>query len=211
MNDSPWGFAAGAAIGCVIGLAALVARLDPAAAASAANAGGVVNWVVVNLGHSFWLFAIVIVLFLLNLHQLHRLLERDPHSERVIELDSLTDVWMHLFIGIGVIWTAVGMRGALQAALGDPADALTDSAGNVLRKLVDGGILLALTTTIVGGIGGYLMRLIKTLLVGNRLQAVFEASNRADVRELIEATERIEARLEMPVAPAPVEPARAAS
>ena len=96
----------------------------------------------------------------------------------------------------GVIWTAVGMRSALQSALGDPDGALTDTASNVLRKLVDGGILLALTTTIVGGVGGYLMRLGKTVLVGAGLQDFYEETNRREMRELITATERIEAHLD---------------
>ena len=108
---------------------------------------------------------------------------------------AMTNVCANLFVGIGVIWTAVGMRSALQAALGDPGAALVDTAGSVLQKLVDGGILLALTTTIVGGVGGYLMRLGKTMVVGAPLQEYYDRANRYEVRELVRATERIEARL----------------
>ena len=75
------------------------------------------------------------------------------------------------------------------------AGGVVDSADTVLRKLVDGGILLALTTTIVGGVGGYLMRLGKTVLLGSRLQALFEQQQRSDVQALVAATERIESRL----------------
>ena len=89
------------------------------------------------------------------------------------------------------------MRSALQAALGDPGQALVDTAGSVLQKLVDGGILLALTTTIVGGVGGYLMRLAKTMLVGASLQDYYDQVSRFDTRELVRSTQRIEARLEM--------------
>jgi len=139
------------------------------------EAQGLTEWIALNLGHSFWFFALVLALYLMNLQQLSRLLRTDPHSHRVTELDQLSDVWMHLFVGIGVIWTAVGMRSALQAALGD--------------------ILLALTTTIVGGVGGYLMRLGKTVLLGSRLHALFEQQQRADVQALVAATERIESRM----------------
>ena len=83
----------------------------------------------------------------------------------------------------------------IQAALGDPSEALVDNAGSVLQKLVDGGILLALTTTIVGGVGSYLMRLGKAMAVGARLNAFYEAHNRRDMGELIEVTRRLESTL----------------
>ena len=85
------------------------------------------------------------------------------------------------------------MRSALQAALGDPGEALADTAGSVLQKLVDGGILLALTTTIVGGVGSYLMRLGKTMAVGARLNAFYDANNRRELNELVLVTRRLEA------------------
>ncbi len=163
--------------------------------AAAERSAGVWSWITLNLGHSFWLFAIVLALFAVNVVQLHGLLGSEPTNKRVTQLDQLTDVWMHLFVGIGVVWTAVGMRSALQAALGEGAGSTADSADTVLRKLVDGGILLALTTTIVGGIGGYLMRLIKTLVLGARLQHLFEQQQRGDVQALLAATQRIESRM----------------
>jgi hypothetical protein len=39
---------------------------------------------------------------------------------------------------------------------------------------VDGGILTALTTTIVGGIGGYMMRVIKSSYLGTKLSRYYE-------------------------------------
>jgi hypothetical protein len=44
----------------------------------------------------------------------------------------------------------------------------------ILSRLVDGGILTALTTTIVGGVGGYLMRVIKSSWLGTRLNRYYE-------------------------------------
>ena len=213
-SPGPWGFTAGLCVGSLLTLAALgigTPEQAPGGADWVVADGSLWNWIALNLGHSFWFFALVLVLYLLNLQQLNQLLISDPHSRRVTELDQLTDVWMHLFVGIGVIWTAVGMRSALQAALGDGSGgaSVVDSADTVLRKLVDGGILLALTTTIVGGVGGYLMRLFKTVLVGSRLQRLFEAQQREDVQALIAATERIESRLIAPASEATPERAPA--
>lgn len=161
-------------------------------------------WIELNLGHSVWPFAAVIGLFVWQLMRLQNHLSNVPAApsdqqvKDISRLDQLLDVWIQLFIGIGVIWTAVGMRSALQSALGDPDNALTDTAGNVLRDLVDGGILLALSTTIVGAVGGYVMRLIKTISVGAALQAFFAAQDNRQVLALREAAERIEARLQQP-------------
>ena len=198
---SPWGVGSGLVVGALLTLAALgigVPSVETGVSGDALESQGIMQWVALNLGHSFWFFSLVFALYLMNLQQLSRLLRTDPQSLRVTELDQLSDVWMHLFVGIGVIWTAVGMRSALQAALGDAGAAgagVVDSADTVLRKLVDGGILLALTTTIVGGVGGYLMRLGKTVLLGSRLQALFEQQQRSDVQALVAATERIESRM----------------
>lgn len=193
-----WGFGWGTGTGIVLTLVALLiaAPPDPGAVSSRLTLGA---WIDANLGHSIWLFALILTVFIMNITRLNRLLEdaHDPESRpgftEVVELDQFLDVWIHLFVGIGVIWTAVGMRSALQAALGDPGEALVDSAGSVLQKLVDGGILLALTTTIVGGVGSYLMRLGKAMTVGARLNAFYEANNRRDMYELIEVTRRLEA------------------
>jgi len=190
-----WGFGAGAGIGVMLALLALllVAPPEVPAESSRATLGA---WLALNLGHSVWLFGIVLTLYLMNLFRLRQLLEQDAALNEVVELDQLLDVWINLFVGIGVIWTAVGMRSALQSALGDPGEALVDSAGSVLQKLVDGGILLALTTTIVGGMGGYLMRLAKTMLTGARLHTFYTERHRQDLKDLIESTHRIERQLD---------------
>ena len=68
-------------------------------------------------------------------------------------------------------------------------------AFEMLRRLVDGGILIALSTTIFGGIGGYLMRVVKTLSVGAALRRYYGQVMMAPTRELAAAVQRIEARL----------------
>jgi len=196
-RSGTWGFAWGTGTGIVLTLIALLIVAPPGADFVSSRAT-LSSWIDANLGHSVWLFALTLTLYLMNLSRLNRLLATDPTADGsgftdVVELDQLLDVWIHLFVGIGVIWTAVGMRSALQAALADPGEAFTDTAGSVLQKLVDGGILLALTTTIVGGVGSYLMRLGKTMAVGARLNAFYDANNRRELNELVLATRRLEA------------------
>lgn len=197
VKSRAWGFGWGAGTGAVVTLMALAAvdpGVDPGATSAARASAS--HWLESNLGHSVWLFAVVLTVYVFNLRRLNEILQDKPDFKQVVELDQLSDVWTHLFVGIGVIWTAVGMRSALQAALGDPGEALVDTAGSVLQKLVDGGILLALTTTIVGGVGGYLMRLAKTMIAGAALQDYYDALARRDSRELLRSAQRIEARLE---------------
>ena len=155
----------------------------------------VAHWISVNLGYSVWLFAAVSVAFAAQLIHLSDLLKQSPPPQKISALDQMLDVWTQLFIGIGVIWTAVGMRSALQSALGDPAAALADDADDVLRRLVDGGILLALSTTIVGAVGGYIMRLLKTLSVGADLQAFYALQDSRSVQDLVATAQRIEQQL----------------
>ena len=94
-----------------------------------------------------------------------------------------------------MIWTAIGMRSALIFALGEPDSAVQDGAFAVLQRLVDGGILLALSTTIFGGIGGYLMRVYKSIALGARLQQRYDAAARVDTVSMRDALQRIESRL----------------
>lgn len=185
------GFLAGIGVGGAAAVA-VVGLADPVAAG---------DWVVRNLGHSVWAFGAVLVFWIRGLLRLEGRLAVPADAEEeagrvVMQLDQLTDVWISVFIGIGVIWTAIGMRGALQATLGDPDAALQGSAGSVLASLVDGGILLALTTTIVGAVGGYLMRLIKTLWLGPALHRFHEGRQGREVRALLDAVRRIETRIE---------------
>ena len=196
MKPSSWGFGWGAGTGVTLALLALLIAEPASVSTAVSSRESLGSWLNANLGHSIWLFTIVFILYVINLRRLNKLIKTDSQLRDVVELDQLLDVWIHLFVGIGVIWTAVGMRSALQSALGDPGGALTDTASNVLRKLVDGGILLALTTTIVGGVGGYLMRLGKTILVGAGLQDFYEEMNRREMRQLISTAERIESRLD---------------
>jgi hypothetical protein len=133
------------------------------------------EWSQRNLGLSILPFGITLGLYIHSLRSLQQRLEDQRPLDEISQLEHLNDVWTSLFFGIGVIWTAIGMRSALLYALGDPGVAAQDGAYAVLQRLVEGGILTALTTTIVGGIGGYLMRVIKSSLLGTRLSRYYEA------------------------------------
>lgn len=132
------------------------------------------EWSRRNLGLSVLPFGITLGLYIHSLRSMHQRLDDNPPLEKISQLEHLNDVWTSLFFGIGVIWTAIGMRSALLHALGDPGVATQAGATAVLQRLVEGGILTALTTTIVGGVGGYLMRVIKSSLLGTRLSRFYE-------------------------------------
>ena len=154
------------------------------------------EWSRRNLGLSILPFGITLGLYIHSLRTLQQRLDDNRPQDEISQLEHLNDVWTSLFFGIGVIWTAIGMRSALLYALGDPGVATQAGAYAVLQRLVEGGILTALTTTIVGGIGGYLMRVIKRSLLGTRLSRYYEAqeqhhANRvetllSDIRESID-------------------------
>jgi len=153
------------------------------------------EWAYVNLGSSIPVFAILLLAYFVSLHRLHAQLDGDAKTNRIVQLDHLTDIWTTLFFGTGVIWTAIGMRGALIFALGDPESTVTEGAFAILERMVNGGILLALSTTIFGGAGGYLMRVYKTLTLGAKLQQHYDRAARADTSEMRDSLYRIERRL----------------
>ncbi len=152
-------------------------------------------WTYTNLGSSIPVFAILLLAFFFSLKRLRSHLENDRPINEVVQLDHLTDIWTTLFFGTGVIWTAIGMRSALLYALGDPDSTIQQGAFVVLERMVDGGILLALSTTIFGGIGGYLMRVFKSISLGASLQRHYDRAARADTSIMRESLQRIEQHL----------------
>ena len=112
------------------------------------------DWALANLGMSIPVFAAILVAYVVSLRRLRARLDSERPIDEIVQLDHLTDMWTTLFFGTGVIWTAIGMRSALLFALGDPDSTIQQGAFAVLQRMVDGGILLALSTTIFGGVGG---------------------------------------------------------
>ncbi len=159
------------------------------------NLGEWLEWTYLNLGSSIPVFAVLLLAFFASLRRLRSHLENDRPINEIVQLDHLTDTWTALFFGTGVIWTAIGMRSALIYALGDPDVTIEQGAFAVLEKMVDGGILLALSTTIFGGIGGYLMRVFKSVTLGAALQQQYDRAARADTSQMRESLLRIERHL----------------
>lgn len=153
------------------------------------------DWAYANLGMSIPVFAAILMAYLISLQRLRSRLEQDRPVDEIVQLDHLTDIWTTLFFGTGVIWTAIGMRSALIFALGDPDATIQQGAFAVLQKMVDGGILLALSTTIFGGIGGYLMRVYKSVVLGTSLQQRYDRAARVDTSCMRQSLQRIEKHL----------------
>ena len=154
------------------------------------------EWAYVNLGSSIPVFAFLLLAFFFSLKQLRSHLDNERPVNQVVQLDHLTDIWTTLFFGTGVIWTAIGMRSALIFALGDPDTSIQQGAFAMLERMVDGGILLALSTTIFGGIGGYMMRVYKAVTLGALLQRHYDRAARVDTSEMRNSLQRIEQHLD---------------
>ena len=169
--------------------------LDEPLFSDTSAAGDWVSWAYTNLGSSIPVFAVLIIAFFITLGRLRKYLDQDRPVNQVVQLDHLADIWTTLFFGTGVIWTAIGMRSALIYALGDRDLAVSQGAFAMLERMIDGGILLALSTTIFGGVGGYLMRVYKTVALGAELQHCYDRAARADTSEMRECLHRIEAHL----------------
>ncbi len=152
-------------------------------------------WTYTNLGSSMPVFAILLLVFFFSLRRLRSYLDDERPINEIVQLDHLTDIWTTLFFGTGVIWTAIGMRSARLYAWGDAESTIQQGAFAVLERMVDGGILLALSTTIFGGIGGYLMRLFKTISLGAALQHHYDRAARVDTSIMRESLQRIEQHL----------------
>jgi hypothetical protein len=89
------------------------------------------------------------------------------------------------------------MRGALLEGLGDlnAQTAAELGAFSILQRLVDGGILLALSTTIFGAVGGYLLRLVKSLAVGTQVKAFYNRIAEQQAECVNSTLQSIDARL----------------
>lgn len=175
------GLTVGALGALAVGLAAIyffnMTNLVAISIISAPDIQDVLTWAYENLRLSVIPFTLTLALYSHALTKLRGHLKGDAASpEKVAQAEHLVDIWINIFFGIGVIWTAIGMRSALLGALGDldAATAAREGAFSILQRLVDGGILLALSTTIFGAMGGYVMRLIKALWVGKMLQVHYK-------------------------------------
>ena len=158
----------------------------------------VLRWTYENLRLSIIPFGLTLIFYIGSLCRLKRFLANPGVSvEKIAQLDHLVDIWINLFFGIGVIWTAIGMRGALLEGLGDlnSQSAAKLGAFSILQRLVDGGILLALSTTIFGAVGGYLLRLGKSMAVGTQVKAYYNRLAQQQTDCVNSTLQSIDARL----------------
>jgi len=158
---------------------------------------GLWNWIYNNLKESIFVFAVVLALWISKLLQLKKSLLQKGSLTKVNYIEHMLDIYAGLFFGIGVVFTAIGMRSALLQALGnlDAVTAAEQGAFIILQRLVDGGILLALSTTIVGGIGGYLMRMTKSIWLGSSLVHYYMSHREANSNLLLERISSIESHV----------------
>jgi hypothetical protein len=206
-----WPFIRGLAAGIVsASLLIYLLNLSGLVVVSSGNHASVVemlNWCYGNLGLSLIPFAVTGLMYVLYLRKLGRLLDSEaPSADHISDVEEKVDLLMNIFFGIGVIWTAIGMRNALLSALGnmDAEVAAQKGAFYILTQLIDGGILVALSTTIFGGIGGYCMRLIKSWVVGARLSAYSERQYSQEKADLAQRLDRIILLLENNHHPTPL-------
>lgn len=115
-------------------------------------------------------FGLLFLLYLGLMARMQHLVHADqPVLHKLTFTDRMLNAVISAFFGVGVIWTAIGMETALLHALrgvsANGAESLT--AWDLLDGLVNGGLLLALSTTVFGGVCGYGLRLLKIMLLGS--------------------------------------------
>jgi len=116
-------------------------------------------------------FSCLLLVYIFLIRRMRRYIkwDNDVYAADLLYYDRLLNITISTFFGVGVIWTAIGMETALVHALssvgsGQKAESLT--AWDLLDRLVNGGLLLALSTTVFGGFCGYLLRLGKIVCIG---------------------------------------------
>ena len=160
------------------------------------------NLIMGFLGYSIPFFVLILFGYSLFTLFLKRSLERfqiDPEEiENIRFYNGGIDIFVTLFFAIGVLFTAWGLQNALVAAIGGVSKAEAGQLGawGILKRLVDNGILIALWTTIVGGAGGYLMRLFKYIYFAKPLARVSSQTQEAEKTEFFAALEAIRLQVE---------------
>ena len=118
-------------------------------------------------------FGILFILYGWLIVRMRCLLDQnDTELSKLSFYDRLLNTTISTFFGVGVIWTAIGMETALMQALegvkADGGSLAAAGAYGLLERLVNGGLLLALSTTVFGGFCGYMLRMLKIILLGDK-------------------------------------------
>ena len=124
VNGFPGGFITGAVGALFLGIVLLYGlNMSEVLAISVLDVPSiqrVLSWAYENLRLSVIPFFLTLILYAGALWRLkHYLRDHGTSVEKIAQADHLVDIWINLFFGIGVIWTAIGMRGALLEGLGN--------------------------------------------------------------------------------------------
>jgi len=160
------------------------------------------NTITGYLGYSILFFIPVLLgyvfFFVLLRTGLSRYETDQGQMEEVRFYNSGMEIFITLFFAIGVLFTAWGLQNALVSALGgvSKVEAGRIGAWGILKRLVDNGILIALWTTIVGGAGGYAMRLVKFMFLGRKLNRFSSFNQEREKTFFFETLATIQAHVE---------------
>ena len=150
---------------------------------------------IAELGGSIYFFSGNIILYAVACLMLSQTLSRKSADYHEINFwNTAANLSVSLFFGIGVLYTAVGMQRAFHLALGNINQDMATSMGpwGVLERLVNGGLLMALITTIVGGALGYTLRLVKFMVFGKKLIIIKNEHDNLNSLRIIEQLSVIE-------------------
>ena len=144
------------------------------------------------LGTSVIFFFLDLCLFFYSLGQIRKSLDKKD-VENSSYWYRMNDLSINIFLGIGVIYTAIGMQSGLMASLGNLTQETAKDIGawGILNRMVRGGIIMALSTTIVGGVGGYIMRLLRHLTLGRLIEKARKWNRETRDREILSVLHEI--------------------
>jgi hypothetical protein len=152
----------------------------------------VLNYVWSILGTSVVFFFLDLCLFFYSLGQIRKNLDKKD-AENSSYWYRMNDLSINIFLGIGVIYTAIGMQSGLMASLGNLTQETAKDIGawGILNRMVRGGIIMALSTTIVGGVGGYIMKLLRHLTLGRLIEKARKWNREIRDREILSVLHEI--------------------
>ena len=160
------------------------------------------NLIADRLGYSVLFFTPVLLgyflFFALLKASLSRYKSEPEQMENIRFYSGGMDIFITLFFGIGVLFTAWGLQNALVSSIGGVSKTEAGQLGawGILQRLVENGILIALWTTIVGGIGGYLMRVAKHFFLAKELSRCLNWRQEQEKHTFFEALESIRHHVE---------------
>jgi len=134
-----------------------------------------INYLTDNLGFSINWFLAALVYYFFSFFKLKmnlRNYETHPQNEKLILFyNSSVEMCITLCFATGVIYTSIGIISAVTSSLGNltQEQALREGSFGILSKFINNGLLTALLSTVVYGIAGYILRIVKQIFLGKSL------------------------------------------